>query len=543
MRKNHLIVVVILLFAFLIYSKTGNIYAEELNNNVETIEKDDLQSKKEILDEILKSKEEIKQELVKIESKLSNIKEKDEYINYPAIRLNIDTPIFGLTSVCNQKLKITSEVSTADVASGYSIKDIVKNNSLKVPSFSVGSIVVITRDIRFDENITLIDASTCILKLMQYIEQAKNVNDFLDKQIIKIYSKYIPKSKSQKIQELQTRLEKVRENLNNNDKDLVKLYISNLDIEKYNTYLNKYIEINNNIYNYKKILENVLISDEAIAECENKIILLESDYNTFDQELKSFTLNIAEKIDFEVSLAIIRNDFVAKRDNIQKYINNSKIEKPIEQLNNLADVNDQNNDTIAQNNSEVSNEIIKLYNVTSESIVQDIEKNIEYIDNKINEILGQTVLNKIKGINLTETNEEILNKTEVNNIVIKELSVEEKNSLLEELYNTYKEVLSKEDKFYLDNTNLLLKDTTDKISSLSKYTNYYQVSNIRYIYLELPNLLEKEMDIYSLNYCIEIKKFTSSIIDKLNKLVEINKQVTQEYNEKISKDINSRENN
>ena len=543
MRKNHLIVVVILLFAFLIYSKTGNIYAEELNNNVETIEKDDLQSKKEILDEILKSKEEIKQELVKIESKLSNIKEKDEYINYPAIRLNIDTPIFGLTSVCNQKLKITSEVSTADVASGYSIKDIVKNNSLKVPSFSVGSIVVITRDIRFDENITLIDASTCILKLMQYIEQAKNVNDFLDKQIIKIYSKYIPKSKSQKIQELQTRLEKVRENLNNNDKDLVKLYISNLDIEKYNTYLNKYIEINNNIYNYKKILDNVLISDEAIAECENKIILLESDYNTFDQELKSFTLNIAEKIDFEVSLAIIRNDFVAKRDNIQKYINNSKIEKPIEQLNNLADVNDQNNDTIAQNNSEVSNEIIKLYNVTSESIVQDIEKNIEYIDNKINEILGQTVLNKIKGINLTETNEEILNKTEVNNIVIKELSVEEKNSLLEELYNTYKEVLSKEDKFYLDNTNLLLKDTTDKISSLSKYTNYYQVSNIRYIYLELPNLLEKEMDIYSLNYCIEIKKFTSSIIDKLNKLVEINKQVTQEYNEKISKDINSRENN
>ncbi len=544
MRKIHLLVIISLLFV--VYILNSSVYAQELEDSNVQIENEAYiqESKSKALNAINKSVEEIKQELNKIDTKLNSIKEKNEYITYPAIRLNIDTPIFGLNSVCEQKLKISTEVSTTDIAKGYSIRDIVKTNSLKVPSFSVGSIVVITRDISFNENITLSDANTCILKLMQYMEQLKSTNDFLDNQIAKIYSQYIPKEKANKINNLKDKLDNIKNNINKTDIEIVKLNITNLDNEKYSKFLNSYQSIVNNVYNYDEILQNVLISDETLAEYEKKVLDVESEFIVLNLCLNDVNKDIALKYDIETMFGIIRKDLNVRKENIESYIANSVTYKNIQNVEQIETESKENNSENVNETTQKAVEEIKNYDVNSKEIVDELNKKIEAIDTKIVQVLGQAVLDKIKGINLEEASEEAINKSEVANMVTKELSVEEKASLLEEVYNIYKEFLKSENTFYMNNTNLLLKDTETKVTSLAQYTDYNTISDIRYVFLELPNELEKESSLYNLDSSIQTRTFTYNIIQGLNKLVGINKDISEEYSQKVSEDIkNSRENN
>ena len=96
----------------------------------------------------------------------------------------------------------------------------------------------------------------------------------------------------------------------------------------------------------------------------------------------------------------------------------------------------------------------------------------------------------------------------------------------------------------MNNTNLLLKDTKTKVASLAQYTDYNTISDIRYVFLELPNEIERESNLYNLDSSLQTRTFTYNITQGLNKLVGINKEITEEYNKKVSEDIkNSRENN
>ena len=250
------------------------------------------------------------------------------------------------------------------------------------------------------------------------------------------------------------------------------------------------------------------------------------------------------QVDLEAMFTKVRNDFVTKKTNIESYINDSTTTKDIATADNLAAENVSTNEQTEAVNTQSAVEEVVNYTVTSKEVVEELNKKIEALDNKINETFGQATLDKIRGINKEEISEEIINKSEVANFVTKELTVTDKESILDYVYNLYKEFLTSQNSFYLNNTNTLLKDTTSKVNSLAEYTNYSTIADIRYIYLELPNLLENEMKIYSLNNCVEINKLTANITEKLTKLVQINKVVTQEYNNKITEDIkNSRENN
>ena len=529
MRKNHVFMMLFsLLFVSIYILFTSFVLADESNANVELQTQKEKKSKQEALEAIEKSKTEIKEGITNIENKLSSIKEKDEYQYYPAIRLNVDTPLFGLSSVCNQKLKITSDVSATDVALGYSIKDIVKSSSLKVPSFSVGKIVVITRDVKFDENITLSDANACILKLMQYIEQVKSVNDFLDKQIIKIYSEYIPKEKADKITSLKEKLLSLENDQKDLDKQIMKLYITTLDNAKYEDFASRYIAINSNIYIYNQVLSNVLISDETLSDYEQKVIDLESSNVALKAEVKSSTDLLAEKMDIEKTFARIRGDFVSKSTNLDKYLSDSVTTKEIEKQD-----NNESTEKSSDENSSATEEIVK-YDTTSKDISKYMQTSIEKIDSKILELLGKSVLEKIQGVSTKDRSEEAVNRAEVANLVTKELTNDDKAKLLEELYNQYNEFAVKENKFYLDNMNLLLKDTTNKVSDINMDVEYESISDIRYLYLELPNLLEKEMKIYDLKNILEINNLTKDVKAKLSTLVNINVSITKEYNKKVS---------
>src|SRR5574344_1011425 len=163
---------------------------EELNDDKENIEK------KQLLEKINNRISDMKKKLQETDKLIDNLKYTQEYENYPAVRLNVDTPFFGLDAILEKKLKINSEVSTVDVASGYSIRDILNNNSIKLPDFKVGNIIVSTKDVKIDENLSNDDARIIAFKLVQYTTQINNTNDLITNRINNVFENYIPKEKS-----------------------------------------------------------------------------------------------------------------------------------------------------------------------------------------------------------------------------------------------------------------------------------------------------------------------------------------------------------
>ena len=538
-EKIHLIVAILFMFIVIFVNGYNNVFAEELVVTSEEESNDSeklLNQNKEIaLKNIDECKEDIRKKINIIDEKIKSIKQKDEYKTYPAIRLNVDTPIFGLSSICNQKLKITSEVSTADVVRGYSIKDILKTSSLKVPSFSVGNIVVVTRDIKFDDSITLTDANTCILKLIQYYEQVDAVDKFLDKQIIKIYTEYIPKDKSQKIATLKERIVSVQKEEQSISEDILKVYVCRINDEKYNELLKRYMEINDKIYVYSKELENVLIDDDSLLQVEKNVINLEASFVSLKEDTKNASASISDATyNFEEVFLNLHNDLSLRKKNVEKYISNSEVKKEIQNNENSENAeNSKNTETIKEN----AVEEIKVYEIANNDALSKIEEKINALDEIIKKELGEITLKKIKGELTEEVSEETINKEEVNSVALNEKTKDEKDELLNTVINIYKDVLNIENNFYINNINLLLKNSTNKVNTLSKYTDYTNISDIKYIYLELPKSLEKDMAVYNTKEVLEINKLTSNIKEKLNKIVEIYKLVSSEYEKKVPENI------
>lgn len=538
-EKIHLIVAILFMFIVIFVNGYNNVFAEELVVTSEEESNDSeklLNQNKEIaLKNIDECKEDIRKKINIIDEKIKSIKQKDEYKTYPAIRLNVDTPIFGLSSICNQKLKITSEVSTADVVRGYSIKDILKTSSLKVPSFSVGNIVVVTRDIKFDDSITLTDANTCILKLIQYYEQVDAVDKFLDKQIIKIYTEYIPKDKSQKIATLKERIVSVQKEEQSISEDILKVYVCRINDEKYNELLKRYMEINDKIYVYSKELENVLIDDDSLLQVEKNVINLEASFVSLKEDTKNASASISDATyNFEEVFLNLHNDLSLRKKNVEKYISNSEVKKEIQNNENSENAeNSENTETIKEN----AVEEIKVYEIANNDALSKIDEKINALDEIIKKELGEITLKKIKGELTEEVSEETINKEEVNSVALNEKTKEEKDELLNTVINIYKDVLNIENNFYINNINLLLKNSTNKVNTLSKYTDYTNISDIKYIYLELPKSLEKDMAVYNTKEVLEINKLTSNIKEKLNKIVEIYKLVSSEYEKKVPENI------
>lgn len=528
------------------------IYAEDVTTNkAETnsnLTEEQIKQKEDLNSMIEECLKDIQDSLSQIDSKIDDTKTKEEYKTYPAIRLNIDTPMFGLTSIVDQRLKVTKEVSTADVASGYSIRDIVKNNSLKLPSLTVASVVVMTRDVSLNkEEITIPDASSAVLKLMQYIDQTDNVNKFVDTQINKNFSGYIPKERLSKIEDIKSRLNKVNESLLNQDTKLTKMDLLHQDKEKYDTYISEYFEIGKSIFELKKNVKNILVTDEELVEIEKSTLALESRMLDFSKKVEDTYQEQENNINVESLLLNTKSEMEARRDDVKAYIDHSTIKKEVDEEKTEQEQNPQENQTPEEQNggeeqkeenqTEVAVEEIKQYDVTSKTILDYMNTTIGSIEDKIKKYV--TVEHPITPdeANSQEINQEVVNKAEVTNVVVTELTEEEKENLLEEVNKAYDQFIIKENKFYLDNLNYILKDTTMKISDVSKYTDENVLQDMKYIYLELPDNLEQALMMTNAKSIMDTEKLTNDIKAELQKVVKANMSVTKPYHDMVIKGI------
>ena len=490
MHKNTFFKI-IFIFAFLTIFSFSVCFASE--NKEEN--QDENIDKQELILVIKDCVNEIKNNLKEMDKVLEQLDKTEEYEKYPAIRLNIDTPFFGLGAMVDQKLKIKNEVSTVDVAKGYSIKYITNNMSIKLPDFKVGNIVVSTRDVKFDENISIEDAKTSILKLVQYISQTKNTSELLNKRINHVFEGYIPKEKSDKINSLNNKLVEISNNIISKDEDIITItLISNDETSK--EIVSKYYDINNRIYNLEKNLDNVLLSKEELESIEKESINLELESLEYLKKVSNEKDKITNELNIELllnnTMEVLKNKKIALDEYVSKsftYLEDS--------LNDQDEINSDDKEKIQQ------------YEITSKYIIDYEQTLLNSLDDKIKYYIP------------TNTDENINEE--------KNISDDEKKSLLRDVIKLYNDFVSKENKFYLDNLNYILRDTTYKLSKLPEYTDAKTVKDVKYIYVSLPEEIDDLLDKYNSKSTLQTEALTNSLKDRLLRIVDSNIQVNMEY--------------
>lgn len=490
MHKNTFFKIVFI-FAFLAIFSFSVCFASE--NKEEN--QDENIDKQELILVINDCVNEIKNNLKEMDKVLEQLDKTEEYEKYPAIRLNIDTPFFGLGSMVDQKLKIKNEVSTVDVAKGYSIKNITNNMSIKLPDFKVGNIVVSTRDVKFDENISIEDAKASILKLVQYISQTKNTSELLNKRINHVFEGYIPKEKLDKINSLNNKLVEISNNIISKDEDIITITLISND-EDSKEIVSKYYDINNRIYNLEKTLDNVLLSKEELESIEKESINLELESLEYLKKVSNEKDKITNELNIEVllnnTMEVLKNKKIALDEYVSKsftYLEDS--------LNDQDEINSDDKEKIQQ------------YEITSKYIIDYEQTLLNSLDDKIKYYIA------------TNTDENINEE--------KNISDDEKKSLLRDVIKLYNDFVSKENKFYLDNLNYILRDTTYKLSKLPEYTDAKTVKDVKYIYVSLPEEIDDLLDKYNSKSTLQTEALTNSLKDRLLRIVDSNIQVNMEY--------------
>ena len=207
--------------------------------------------------------------------------------------------------------------------------------------------------------------------------------------------------------------------------------------------------------------------------------------------------------DLDVNLLLnnTNNILKSKKDELDEYVKNSVTPANI----NLEDKETSNEDASQSKSLNVAN-----YTVTSKYII-DYEKNLlNNLEDKIKYYIPQN--------------------DDQNNIEVKVISDDEKQSLLQDVLKLYEDFTMKENKFYLDNLNYLLRDTTYKLSKLPEYADVNTVKDLKYIYINLPDDIDTLLDMYSTKSLIQTEVLTKELSSRLLKLVKSNSNINIEYN-------------
>ena len=347
--------------------------------------------------------------------------------------------------------------------------------SIKLPDIKIGNIVVSTKDIKLDDSISESDAKIAITKLIQYISQVENTDELLDKRINNIFEGYIPKEKLDKIDSLKEKLNNISSNLISKDDD-----------------------INDRVYDYKIAVNNVLLSKEELDDLETKSVSLELEGLNFLKEVNLEKEKVVQNYDINTLLNNTSNILNEKKKALDEYVLGSTTSS-------IVSVENENGEDVSSDTSvDVTN-----YTVTSKYII-DYEQNLL---NSLNE--------KIKYYSLDNAEE---------NNEIREISSDEKNSLLQDILRLYKDFEVKENKFYLDNLNYILRDTTYKLSKLPEYADSTTSKDVKYIYITLPNDMDKLLEKYDTKSLMQTEMLTKELSNRLLKLVNSNVSVNMEYN-------------
>lgn len=459
---------------------------------------------------IQKILEYINKEMKNIDEKIDMSRTLPEYEKYPAVRLNIDTPYFGISSIVNSKLKIRDKVSTVDIANGYSIKSVVNRKVIKIESFEVSNVVVITRDLKIDKNMTSSDAQTCIFKLLDYLQQTKSVNNFLDKQLSPMITGYFSKEKNTVIYNINEQIKEIEEDLSDSLKEL--------------SYVNATTEIDvtediNTLYKYKEDISSIKSKVKSVLTNQEKLDVIYQNILKTNQNIQLFRFNVNKKylevtnnIELEKSINLITLKMNNEINYLQSYIDKSKVETVGQTALNTPVVTDTittntntntNTNTVSEATDQtVQKQYTQVYKITSESIIQNMKKDIE----KLNAISAKIVSNNTPVVGDT-VNKEVLDK----------------NALINEALQVYIGFLNKENVFLTENAKVNITEIKK-----SKEININSFEDVIYIYISISDVLTSISDKFESSSVISNVKTSESLKQVLDKVILISNNLKKQ---------------
>lgn len=500
MEYNKLFTRIIIIAIVCISMNITIVYGEDNTNNA-TSNTVDVQYPSKVTDEqynsILKILEDINKEVKNIDDKIESIKTLEEYDKYPAVRLNIDTPFFGIYSVVNSKLKIKNEVSTVDVANGYSIRNVINQKVIKIESFQVSNIVVITRDVKIDKSMTYSDAETCIFKLLDYLNQAKSVNKFVDKQLLSMLSGYFSNDKSTDILNINDQINEINGNLNICLKELS--YISAFTSNDVTSDITTLYTYKDNMTSIQTQINSALISKTKLDEIYKNIIKTNADIKVFKYKIDKEYLDASNNINLEQAAFLINTKMSNELQYLQSYVDNSKVE--ILQTNTSSTETSADTSSTATTNTLDSNKEYKdVYQVASAAIIDSMKKDKD----KANDILSKIVANKL--------NNDDTNKVQLN-----------ANQTLDDLMQTYISFLNKENTFLNEN----IKSNINDIKNYSDINIKY-FDDLKYIYTNVSDILTQISDSLVSDNVVSNESNITKLKNVLQRVLECSKNLKQQ---------------
>lgn len=525
MKKTRFLFIA-LVITILTATVSPTIFAEESieqdtqNNNNET-KTEEIETILKLVDEYI---EQINTKIINIDKKINDLKVQREFDYYPAIRLNVDAPIFGLTSVVESKLRVKKDISTSDVANKYSIRDIVKDRTIRIPDSYLGAIVMSTKEYKINKDMPIAQAKLTLIKCIQYLSQINSVEDYIDTQTNNIFRDYISDDKKANINDVKDRTRKVTQNLQNIADKIKKLKFLGEDVSEIEKI---YCEISSRLLDIKNNAKNTLILEEDLNNLVKNSLNNEADIIDLGTKVNDKYEKALENMDYEKYLTNVSSEYKTMVDSMEKYVKSS---------------------TSSKKNEDGTEETKVLYPITSNATLDYLKLNKEEVKQKLDE------LNKEKEQKNNDDSEED-NKENIKDLQEKEEKqktkeelekerkdkVDENSKLVDGVYLKYKDSVKREYNFYTSNINMLLKDSNDKMSAvIDQIDSGIKVDNeifnyTKYIYIDLPENLQKYIDENNIDSVLELNNLNNLLKKELNNLSTKNTEINKLY-EKVLKE-------
>ena len=184
------------------------------------------------------------------------------------------------------------------------------------------------------------------------------------------------------------------------------------------------------------------------------------------------------------------------------------------------------------------------YEVTSIATLDYLKTVLEEVNKELTELKKE---NNIKDDQekVEESKDDKEEKTKEELKQEKAKKIEENSKKINIIYNKYKEVLSREYKFYTSNINMLLKNSNDRISAvIAEINSGIDIDNAifgytKYIYIDLPENLEKYIEENNIDSIIELENLISLLKKEIVDLSNKNIKITKIYNKILEEALKS----
>ena len=296
-----------------------------------------------------------------------------------------------------------------------------------------------------------------------------------------------------------------------------------------------YFTLSDKLYNIDKSSRNTLILDDELTELVKTSLTNESEILDLQNSVNKAYEEALKNVDYGILLGNIKKEYESRTNRMDEYI-----EASITQTKEIENDKEEIKTTVN-------------YDVTSRATLEYMQLELNDINaqideyNKQQEEIKQQQEDTENQQNTSENDDQTQQDTAVKEEQNKSESeiVEENRQKIDTLYKKYEEFLSRENNFYINNINMLLKDSNDKVSSIIvEIDSGIEVKNdifeyTKYVYIDLPNNLTKYINENSMNSIMELNNLINLLVNQLKDLSSKNTNITKMYDDMITEILKS----